>query len=341
MFNNQEKHQGVSVMSYIHLTIFERESILKFKSQGHSIRSIAYHLNRSPSTISRELRRCKKDYSPYEADNDYHQKRAKCHKPSLLDQHQDLCVLVARLIIENHWSPQQIANRCSHEGYFTVSYATIYRHIKRHNLNRPFHSRGDTGIKRCLRHRGRKRHPKGVRRHKEAQVDYISIHERPNFINRRQRIGDWEIDTVLGKVGKGVLVTAVERKTRYTIIGFSEHKDSQHVNRTLLEMFRQIPKEFVLSLTPDHGREFLQLAQIRDQLGVTIYWPDPYSPEQRGTNENTNGLIREYFPKNQNISIEQIKDINYCQRQLNQRPKKILNYQTPEEVLFDKVLHLV
>ena len=105
-------------------------------------------------------------------------------------------------------------------------------------------------------------------------------------------------------------------------------------------MFRQIPKEFVLSLTPDHGREFLQLDQIRDQLGVTIYWPDPYSPEQRGTNENTNGLIREYFPKNQNISIEQIKDIDYCQQQLNQRPKKILNYETPKEVLFDKVLHL-
>jgi IS30 family transposase len=110
------------------------------------------------------------------------------------------------------------------EGYFNVSYATIYRHIKQHNLNRPYRSRGDTGIKHYLRHRGQRRHLKGERRHKEAQVNYISIHERPKFINQRKRIGDWEIDTVLGKAGKGVLVTAVERKTRYTLIGFSSLK---------------------------------------------------------------------------------------------------------------------
>jgi IS30 family transposase len=109
----------------------------------------------------------------------------------------------------------------------------------------------------------------------------------------------------------------------------------------LIEIFAKVPKEFVLSITPDHGKEFLRLEQIQEQLGVTIYWPDPYSPEQRGTNENCNGLIREYFPKNQDISINQINDIEQCKKQLNQRPKKILNYETPEEVLFDKVLHLV
>jgi len=328
-------------MSYKHLTIFERESVLKLQARGHSIRSIAYRLKRSPSTISREIRRCKGNYSPSEAENDYRKQRAKCHKPLLLDQCEELCELVAKLILDSHWSPQQIANRLTHENYFCVSYTTIYRHIKRHNLNRPYHSHGDTGIKRRLRHRGRIRHPKGERRHEEAKVDYISIHERPKFIDQRKRIGDWEIDTVLGRTGKGVLVTAVERKTRYTLIEFSKKKDSNHVNKALVKMFDKIPKEFVLSITPDHGREFLQLEQIRERLGVTIYWPDPYSPQQRGTNENTNGLIREYFPKNQDISAEQIGQINHCQKQLNQRPRKVLKYQTPEEIFFDKVLHLV
>ncbi|SPC40137.1 transposase (fragment) [Latilactobacillus fuchuensis] len=105
-------------------------------------------------------------------------------------------------------------------------------------------------------------------------------------------------------------------------------------------MFLEIPKEFRLSLTPDHGVKFLTLSEIREDLGVTIYWPNPYSPEESGTNENTNGLIREYFPKNNDIKKYTNKDIENCQRQLNQRPRKVLDYQTPEEAFFDKVLHL-
>lgn len=106
-------------------------------------------------------------------------------------------------------------------------------------------------------------------------------------------------------------------------------------------MFQRIPKEFVLSLTPDHGTEFLQLETVREQLGVTIYWPDPYSPEQRGTNENTNGLICEYFPKGQSLNPRTLLEINHCQWEIKHRPKKVLSYRTPEEILFNKVLRLV
>lgn len=328
-------------MSYNHLTISERESILEYSARGLTIRAIALRLGRSASTISREMNRLSGHYSPSKYQADYRLKRQRCHKPRLLDQQTILCEKIVTLIKTHQWSPQQIASRMRLEGYSSVSYNTIYRHIERHNLNQAFTSHGDTGIRRNLRHRGRQRHRQGDRRHREPQVDYISIHERPNFINKRQRIGDWEIDTVQGKVGETVLVTAVDRKTRYTLITKAQRKDSQAVNEALITMFQRIPKEFVLSLTPDHGTEFLQLETVREQLGVTIYWPDPYSPEQRGTNENTNGLIREYFPKGQSLNPRTLLDISHCQWELNHRPKKILNYQTPEEILFDKVLRLV
>lgn len=160
-------------------------------------------------------------------------------------------------------------------------------------------------------------------------MDYLSIHERPKFINERQRLGDWELDTVQGKIGEEVLVTAADRKTRYTLMIRAPRKDAESINQALLTMFSRIPKEFVLSITPDHGTEFLQLANVRDDLNVTIYWPDPYSPEQRGTNENTNGLIREYFPKGKHLSNRSLIEVERCQNQLNRRPKKISSYRTP------------
>ena len=324
-------------MSYHHLTISERESILELQARGHTMRSIAIRLHRNVSTISREFRRLDSKYSANQAQKNYRQRRRRCHKPHILSQQTDLRQLIIRLILEQQWSPEQIEGRLKHEGLASVSYATIYRYIESHNLGLPYTSHGDTGIRRNLRHRGRKRHIKNTRKHAQPKVDYIPITERPAFINERQRIGDWEIDTVLGKVGGVVLVTAVERRTRLTLISLADKKDSVCINKALLSMFEDIPKEFQLSLTPDHGTEFLQLSQISDQLGVTIYWPDPYSPEQRGSNENTNGLIREYFPKNQAIK----KDVEPCQNKLNQRPRKTLNYLTPYEVFFDKVLHLL
>ncbi|WP_057878657.1 IS30 family transposase [Levilactobacillus paucivorans] len=328
-------------MGYHHLTIKERESILELLARGLSIRGVALRLHRSPSTISREIRRIPRHYSPSEAQESYHSRRQHSHKPRLLEQLPEVCAQVIEMTREHHWSPQQISQRLKLENKVTVSYNTIYRHIENHNLNLPFSSHGDTGIRRDLRHKGRKRHHPGDRKHREPKVDYIPIQERPNFVNNRTRIGDWEIDTILGNVGESVLVTAVERLTRYTLIQKAKRKNGQSVNEALTTMFDQIPKEFVLSLTPDHGTEFLNLAEIREKLGVTIYWPDPYAPQQRGTNENTNGLIREYFPKNKSLEPRTDEEIKSCQWQLNHRPRKVLDYCTPEEVLFDEVLHLV
>ena len=133
----------------------------------------------------------------------------------------------------------------------------------------------------------------------------------------------------------------VDRLSRLALIKKIDHKETGDVNQGLIDLLGSIPKEFVHSLTPDHGREFLGLDEVQERLGVTIYWPDPYSPEQRSTNENTNGLIREYFPKGVDIDNYTEKDVDFCQYQLNRRPRKVLNYETPYEVFFDKPLHLV
>ena len=133
---------------------------------------------------------------------------------------------------------------------------------------------------------------------------------------------------MIGRTGHSILLTVVDRLSWLTLIKKVVQKDSQEINKGLVELLGAIPKEFVHSITPDHGTEFLHLDEISERLGVTVYWPDPYSPEQRGTNENTNGLIREYFPKRTDIDNYTEQDVEHCQKQLNQRPRKVLNYET-------------
>ncbi|GEK29687.1 IS30 family transposase [Furfurilactobacillus siliginis] len=331
-------------MSYHHLTIYERESILIGRIRGDSIRKIAQKLQRNPSTILREIRRGRSgrhEYSPTRAQNKYLRLRKKCHKPALLPLDPKLRVLIGHYIEKKHWSPDEISHRFKIEGAANISATTIYRDINRYNLGRPKTRRGDYGLRGFLRHRGKTRHPKGQLRQKRPEVNYIPIQERPNFINNRTRIGDWELDTVLGKTAESLLVTLVERKTRYSLIGRAKSKTALEINRVVFELLSTIPKEFVLSITPDHGTEFLMLDEISDDLSAVIYWPDTYSPQQRGTNENTNGLIREYFPRNQSIDLRTNDDIKSCQESLNRRPRRVLNYSTPSEIFFDKVLHLV
>lgn len=328
-------------MSYHHFTIDEREKIYLLHNQGLSMRNIAQKLGRSPSSISRELHRIEGEYLPHRAQKNYENKRKSCHKQRILDIYPKLCKFIANQIIKFHWSPEQICGRLWREFHFRISHNTIYRHIYKHNLNQSFTSHGDTGIQRKLRHKHHQRRPTNVRKHREAEVDYLPISQRPNFINQRKRIGDWELDTVIGKTGEECLMTLVERRTRYVIIRKIKRKDSKSVNDALLKLVMVIPKEYLLSITPDHGREFLQLDQIKYDLGVQIYWPDPYAPQERGTNENTNGLIREYFPKHQSLRSVTEAEIQKCEDQLNQRPRKELNYQTPAELFWDEPQQLI
>lgn len=212
-----------------------------------------------------------------------------------------------------------------------VSYRTTYR---------AFH-KGELGnirdIKKCLRHKGtNKRGRTHLEKRGKFEIDH-TIHERPKECEERKRIGDWELDTVIGKKGEGCIVSAVERKSRYTFLGLSEDKSALSVTRTLIEMLKD---ENVLTLTPDNGKEFSNHKEFGSKLNAPVYFADPHSPWQRGTNENTNGLIRQYQKKGKSMKDLTDLTLREIQNNLNTRPRATLCYRTPEEVYFSEKLQL-
>ena len=330
--------------SYKHLTIEERETIFFLKAKGYSLRKIAKDICRSPSTVSRELARnaSSGSYSPTYAHNNYKCNKKKCGRKLLLKS-KILFDKVKFLFLNQQWSPEQIANRLKSEGFhLAISYNTIYRAIYLGLFDPPKLSHGNRGCIRLLRHRGKTRHTKSHQENRgRIRISY-SIHDRPQIINDRERIGDWEADTVMGKTGKSCLVTLVDRKTGYLLCGKVPKKKSEFVKQKIVDLLGTLPNNKRLSITPDRGKEFSKHPEITSELdNIPFYFPDPHSPWQRGTNENTNGLIREYIAKGidiDNITEEQIEHYVY---KLNTRPRKRFDWKTPAELFNDKVLHLI
>ena len=286
--------------------------------------------------ISRELKRNSdgNTYSASQAQARYQQRREACHRPHKLDD-PVLHEQVKRLFLQQHWSPEQIQHRLRHEGSLhAISYATIHRGIYAGRFNDPGWVKSG---KQRLRHRGKKRRRKGEPTRDNFPVEH-ALSERPPEAQARERLGDWEADTVAGVVGGAVLLTLVDRKSRYLRCVRLEKKTADGVNAAMIEALRE---QTVLSITPDRGKEFARHAVVAEALGIKIYIPPPYQPWQRGTNENTNGLLREYFPKHQDIAQYPDDYIEKAVLALNNRPRKCLQWRTPYEVYFDEVLHLV
>ena len=191
--------------------------------------------------------------------------------------------------------------------------------------------------KQRLRHRGKKRRSKGEPTNDNFPVGH-ELSERPAEAQARARIGDWEADTVAGVVGGAVLVTLTDRKSRFLRCARVEKKTAEHVNAAMIAMLADQVRR---SITPDRGKEFARHAAVAEELGVKIYFPPPYQPWQRGTNENTNGLLREYCPKHQDIAQYSDEYIEKAVWALNNRPRKCLQWKTPYEVYFEEVLHLI
>lgn len=328
---------------YHHLNPYEREIILKNLVLGQSIRTIAAQLERSPATISRELRRnqFKGEYSPTRAELAYHKRRTRCHRQRLLSC-PPLHDLVQQLILNHQWSPEQIAARLKMDhSRWKISYTTIYRGIEHHLLDEGTCQRGQRGLARQLRHRGKTRHRQGyIERRGKIQISH-SIGERPPEANERRMIGHWEADTVLGKSGSECLVTLVDRKTRFLMAAKAVKKSAKYVKAKLVELLKRLPEEQRLTITPDRGKEFAQHAEVTKELAIPFYFPDPHAPWQRGSNENTNGLLREYFPKGQDFKLFTDSDVLHAVEELNRRPRKCLGWKTPFEAFYDQVLHLV
>ena len=325
---------------YKHLTLEEREKILYFSAKEYSITDIAKELGRNKSTISRELKRNREasQYLPSKAQQKYARRRKACKPHKRLDN-QELLQLVREKFLEHQWSPEQIAGRLALEHHKNVvSYATIYRAIYSGMLDTGRRSHGTKGVIRKLRHRGKPRHSKQYEeRRGKIKISY-EVSQRPAGATNRSRRGHWEGDTVAGVKGKACLVTLVDRKSRYLVGGKASAKKADDVNAVMIQALKNEP---LRSITPDRGKEFAKHAVVTAELDkVKFYFPLPHHPWERGTNENTNGLLREYFPKGKDLS--DIPDA-YIQKkfdELNMRPRKCLGYRTPFEVYHSKVLHL-
>lgn len=332
---------GDKMGHYKHLSTKEREIILCGITKGNSLSRIAKELGRNKSTISRELRRNAGEefYSPSTAQTFYSNRRRNCCPGKKL-LNQDIYILVKNKFLCQQWSPQQISERVRLEKPEQfVSFNTIYRGIYSGMFDTENLYHGKKGAKRHLRHKGKPRHRKGSEERRGKIQISNNIVDRPSEANERSRIGDWEADTVLGKHGKACLVTLDDRKSRFLICRKAAGKKSAAVKDVIIDALKNEPVE---TITPDRGKEFAEHRTITEELGgKQFYFPLPHHPWQRGTNENTNGLLREYFPKQKDITNYSDSYIAFVTDKINKRPRKCLGYKTPFEVYYSKTLHLI
>jgi len=318
--------------SRLALTLAEREEISRCIVASHSIRSIAASLGRAPSTVSREINRNGgwRGYRANKADQAAWD-RAQRPKTCKLVQNRALARIVVSKL-KKLWSPAQIAGWLKHrypdDENFQVSHETIYRSLF-------IQARGALK-KELLQHLRRTRAMRRSRHHTQKTDDHgrisntISISERPASAEDRAVPGHWEGDLIFGS-NKSQIATLVERHTRYVMLAKVKGKDSETVINALIKQAHKLPRELYQSLTWDRGSEMADHTRFTLATDIKVYFCDPQSPWQRGSNENTNGLLRQYFPKGTDLSFHSQSKLNAVARQLNERPRKTLDYETPAE----------
>lgn len=314
------------------LSLAEREEISRGLAKGQSMRQMAEALERAPSTISREIER-NGGVDGYRANKADEAAWARARRPKRckLAENRALARLVAAKL-RRAWSPEQIAGWLKrtypdNEAYW-VSHETIYRSLfiqARGALKRELlqHLRRTRGMR-----RSRQYDPKAFGRGRIAET--VSIRERPAEAEDRAVPGHWEGDLLFGTQNTQI-ATLVERHTRYVMLVKLAGKDTETVINALIKHAHKLPSELYKSLTWDHGSEMYQHQRFTLATDIQVYFCDPQNPWQRGSNENTNGLLRQYFPKGTDLSVYSQAQLNAVARQLNERPRKTLNYETPAE----------
>jgi IS30 family transposase len=313
-------------MTYTHLTQDERYQIHALRRQGVSLARIAAELERSRSTITRELKRNAGTAGYKPAHAHVCARKRQCDRRNARQFSVQEWAHV-HTYLRLHLSPQQASGRLKLEKAITISHECIYLHAYQ-NKNEG----GDlVSYLRCQKTRS-KRYASGQER-RGTLKNRVSIEQRPGVVDKRSRIGDWEGDTVIGKGHQGVLVTLVERKSRYTLAAPLNSRHSAGVTHAIIELLRPHKKQ-CKTLTFDNGKEFAEHEFIARCLQAKVYFAHPYCSWERGLNENHNGLLRQFFPKKTNllkVTQDQVNDAVYC---LNHRPRKCLGYRTPHEVFY-------
>jgi IS30 family transposase len=307
--------------TYAQLTQEQRYQIYALKKTRHSQAEIAEVIGVHRSSVSRELKRNRgqRGYRPQQAQRLAMERRQKGVPRITVET----WALVEKLL-QQDWSPEQISSRLKKEQRICISHEWIYQYVledKRAGGDLYRHLR-------CQKKR-RKRYGKYDRRGKLPNCR--SIEERPAIVNTRKRLGDWEVDTMLGKNHKQALVILTERKSRFTLLGKVPQRTAQAVQDQIHQLLLPVVAK-VHTLTSDHRKEFAFHQQIADLLHLKFYFAHPYAAWERGTNENTNGLLRQYFPKKHDFQQVSSKEMEQAMFRLNFRPRKSLRFKTPFEV---------
>lgn len=322
--------------TYHHLDCQERAYVLLGLKSGKTLREISKHLGRSPSTISRELKRNSmtiNTYSPSKANNAYNHRRLNSVKPKKLIANLPLREMVYSHLIKDKWSPEQISARLKRkqESDLKVSHETIYSHIYAHpkgelrkllidSLRRSKSKRGARGsVDSCY---------SSLKIKPEQQIS-----QRPEAINSRKVAGHWEGDLIVGAMNKSCVGTLVERKTGYVILCKMQNKTAVAVREGFETNMSTLPQFLRASLTYDRGAEMSQHAIMSKNLEMKIYFADRNAPWQRGSSENINGLIRQYLPKGTDLSVHSQSDLDHIALSLNHRPRKRYEFNTPQEMM--------
>ena len=312
-------------MEYHHLTANERYLILHHKSRGCSLRQIASMLNRNVATISRELKRNTSGDGRYRPDKAHSYARARlkrCRRGSRFCQSD---IDLVKRLIERLWSPEQVSMRLRQFDRLSIGTTTIYRLLAKDRAQG-----GHTWKSlRQLKHRYRKGY--GVSDHRGKMQGKRPLSDRPAAAQDRSEIGHVEGDTVMGSDGRHCVLTLVDRKARKTRIIKLLARKAALVNQALIKEVRS-GRLHIKTLTLDNGTEFHGFKQLEEELGIKVFFAQPYHSWERGTNENTNGLIRQYLPKGSCFKNVTQRQCNHIERELNNRPRKILGFRTPNEV---------
>ena len=309
-------------MSYTQLTREQRYQIYALMKEGHSQTQIARNLGVHKATIGRELSRNLggRGYRPKQADELAQARQQQRVKPRITFAQWGQ----VEQLLRQQWSPEQISGRLELEGHRRISHERIYQYVYADK------ARGGTLYLnlRCRKQR-RKRYKSYSRR---GQIpNRVLIDQRPQVVERKARLGDWEADTIIGRNHQAAIVSLVERKSKLTRLAKVARKTAELVTQAVSTQLQSL---VVKSITSDNGREFAHHQQIGQNLKADFYFAHPYHSWERGLNENTNGLVRQYFPKKSEFSKITDKQITKVVTRLNNRPRKTLGYKTPNEVFF-------
>ena len=327
------------MMSYTHFTLNERKFLQELLSEGKSFRKIAEILGRNVSSVSREVKRNQSKQPKKKSNNKfrYHAWRAqtlyiirrRSHKQFRLNPGTEEWNYITEKL-ELFWSPEEISERWKLDNPDKAIFATstIYRYVKSgrfEGISRKTH----------LRRRGKLMLPRNSN-YNSIQPER-TIPEWPDVIRNRERFGDWEGDTVYGGVGKGLLITMVDRKSRFLCAALLPKREAELTRKTMVNMMKGLP---VKSISLDNGSEFADFRAVENDLKTEVYFAEPHKPWQRGTNENTNDILRFFFPKGFDFRSVSQDDVDFVVNLINNRPRKCLGWHTPAEIFFLKSVAL-